>query len=105
MYLALVTGQMNTLQDKPVVHLHSHQDSIPVEFGGDLLVLANGPAIVHLPYLLPRLDSQRKPWSIYVQNLGPNMVRVVGKSEFSVDVNIGRTVEIKSDGRAYTSAH
>jgi len=104
-YLALITGQMNTLQDKPVVHLHPHQDSIPAEFGGDLLVLVNGPTVVHLPNLFPTLDSQRRPWSVYVKNLGPGMVTIVGKSQFTVDVNVNRTVEIKSNGEAYASAH
>ena len=99
--LALFAGQMQTLQDKPVVHLHSHQDNIPVEFGGDLVVLANGPTVVHLPNTPPTLDLQRKPWVIAVKNLGPGMVTVVGKAQFSVQVNIDRTVQIKSNGIIY----
>jgi hypothetical protein len=30
---------MSTLQDKPLMRLHPHQDNILVEFGGDLVVL------------------------------------------------------------------
>jgi hypothetical protein len=101
--LALITGQMNTLQDKPVVHLHSHQDSIPAEFGGDLLVLVNGPQVVHLPNSAPRMDSLGRPWSVYIKNLGPGTVTIVGKSQFTVDVGVNRTVEIKSNGEIYTS--
>jgi hypothetical protein len=102
-YLALIAGQMNTLQDKPVVHLHPHQDVIPADFGGDLVVLVNGPTVVHLPNLPPTLDAQRRPWAVFVQNLGPGRVTVVGKSQFSVEVSVNRTVQIKSNGTAYAS--
>jgi hypothetical protein len=102
-YLAVIAGQMNTLQDRPVVHLHPHQDFIPAEFGGDMVVLANGPAIVHLPNLPPVLDSQRRPWGVYVKNLGPGTVRIVGKSQFAVEVNVDRMVQIKSKGTEYVS--
>ena len=100
--LALFAWQMNTLQDKPVVRLHLHQDNIPVEFGGDLLVLANGPAVLHLPSTPPVLDSQRKQWMIAVKNLGPGMVTIVGKAQFSAQVNVDRTVQIKSNGAIYS---
>jgi hypothetical protein len=101
--LALSAGQMNTLQDKPVVHLRPRQDSIPVEFGGDLLVLLNGPSVVHLPNLPPALDSQRRPWSVYVENLGPGTVTIVGGSVFDVAVSLNQTIRINSNGREYTS--
>jgi hypothetical protein len=94
---------MNTLQDKPVVHLHPHQDFIPTEFGGDVVEIVNGPTVVHLPNLPPALDSQRRPWCVYVKNLGPTSVTIVGKSQFSVEVNVDRIVQIKSKGSEYIS--
>lgn len=101
--VALFAGQMNTLQDKPVVRLRAHQDFIPVEFGGDLVVLANGPTVVHLPNLPPTLDSQRRPWSVDLKNLGSSTVTIVGKAQFTVQVDVDRTVQIKSNGTAYSS--
>lgn len=101
--MGLFAGQMNTLQDKPVVHLRTHQDFIPVEYGGDLVVLANGPKVVHLPNLPPMLDSQRKPWSVNLENLGPGTVTIVGKAQFTVQVDVDRTVQIKWNGTAYSS--
>lgn len=100
--IALFAGQFHTLQDRPVVHLHPHQDFIPVEFGGDTVVVASGPKIVHLPSLPPTLDSQRKPWSINVRNLGPGSITVVGKSDFTVRIDVDRTIEIKSNGTDYS---
>ena len=101
--VALFAGQMYSLQDKPVVHLHPHQDFIPVEFGGDLVVVANGPTVVHLPNRPPTLDSRRMPWSIDVKNLGPGTVTIVGNAQFTVQVDVDRTVRIKSNGTAYSS--
>jgi hypothetical protein len=101
-YLALIAGQMNTLQSKPVVRLHPHQDNIPVEFGGDIVVLANGPAVLHLPSMPPVLDSQRKPWAVEVKNLGPGAVTIVGKAQFTAQVNVDRTLEIQSNGVIYS---
>jgi hypothetical protein len=102
--VALFAGQMHTLQDKPVVHLRSHQDIIPIEFGGDLVVIANGPTLVHLPNSPPMLDSQRRPWSVEIKNLGPGAVTIVGKGQFSIRVEINRTVQINSNGAIYSSA-
>jgi hypothetical protein len=101
-YLALFAGQMNTLQSKPVVRLHPHQDNIPVEFGGDMVVLANGPAVLHLPGIPPVLDSERKPWGVEVKNLGPGVVTIVGKAQFSAQVNVDRTLQIQSNGVMYS---
>jgi hypothetical protein len=101
-YLALIAGQMNTLQDKPVVHLRPHQDLIPTEFGGDLVELVNAPAVIQLPKSAPITDSQGSPWSIDVKNLGPGTVEVVGKDEFSVHVNVGQMVHIYSNGTTYS---
>jgi len=102
--MALFAGQMNTLQDKPVVHLHPHQDFIPVEFGGDLVVLTSGTTLVHLPNVLPALDSGRRPWSVDIKNLGPGAVTIVGKGQFTVQVDVNRTVKIKSNGTVYSFA-
>jgi hypothetical protein len=101
-YLALFAGQMNTLQEKPLVRLHPHQDNIPVEFGGDLVVLGNGPAVLHLPSIPPVLDSQRKPWAVEVKNLGPGVVTIIGKAQFTAQVNVDRTLEIQSNGVIYS---
>jgi hypothetical protein len=100
-YLALFAGQYNTLQDKPVVRLHPHQDFIPVEFGGDLVELKNAPPQVQLPP--PRLvDSHGRPWSIDVRNLGPGTVTIVGKAQFRVEVPVGHSVSIKVTDAGYS---
>jgi hypothetical protein len=101
-YLALFAGQMNTLQEKPLVRLHPHQENIPVEFGGDLVVLGNGPTVLHLPSIPPLLDAQRKPWAVELKNLGPGMVTIVGKAQFTAQVNVNRTLQIKSNGVVYS---
>jgi hypothetical protein len=69
--VALLVGQMHTLQDRLVFHLHPHQDVIPIEFSGDLVVIANGPTLVCLPNSPLVLDSRRRPWSVEIENLGP----------------------------------
>jgi hypothetical protein len=101
-FLALLTGQMKTLQDKPVVHLHPNQDFIPIEFGGDLVELTNAPAVIQLPRYPPKMDPHGSPWSVDVKNLGTGMVKVVGNAQFSVLVNVGRMVRINSTGTGYT---
>lgn len=101
-FLALFTGQMNTLQEKPVVRLHLHQDNIPVEFGGDMVVLTNGPSVVYLPSTPPVLDTQRKPWAIAVKNLGPGAVTIAGKARFTAEVRVDQTVQIQSNGVIYS---
>jgi hypothetical protein len=100
--VAFFAGQMNTLQQRHVVHLQTAGQVIAGEFGGDLLELSNAPAVIDLPTVPPKLDSQRSPWSIDVKNLGPGRVTVVGKNQFSVRINVGRTVRIYSDGTAYS---
>jgi hypothetical protein len=100
--LALFVGQMNTLQDKPVVHMPPYRNSIDIGFGGDLLELLNAPRVVNLPASPPKLDSQGRPWSIDVKNLGPGSVTVVGKAQFSAQINLGKTVHIYWNGTAYS---
>jgi hypothetical protein len=99
--LALLIGQTNTLQDKHVVHLQPHHENIDVGYGGQLVELINAPTIIRLPALPPKQDSQGNPWSVDVKNLGPSQVTVIGKSEFSVRVNVNQSVHISSNGVAY----
>src|ERR1035438_10229307 len=80
--IAFVIGQMNTLQDKPVVHLQPHSSAIQVYFGGKQLELIHAPTIIYLPMSPHKLDSLGNPWSVDIKNLGPGMVTVVGKDQF-----------------------
>jgi hypothetical protein len=94
-------GQMNSLQERPVVHLAPHRNSISVDFGGKLLDLINSPATISLPKDPPRLDSKGERWSIDIRNFGPADVTVVGKPPFKIPVGVGETVHIAWDGTAY----
>lgn len=100
--LALLVGQKDTLQDRPVVHLQPHRAAIDISFGGKLLELINAPSVVILPTAPPKLDSEGNPWSIDVKNLGPGAVTVTGKSQFSTKVSVGQTVHIAWNGTAYS---
>jgi hypothetical protein len=101
-YLAFFAAQYNTLQDKPVVRLHPHQDFIPQEFGGDLVELMNSATQVQLPP--PRLlDSHGRPWAIEVRNLGPGTVTIVGKAQFHVEVPVHHSVSIRATETGYSS--
>jgi|HubBroStandDraft_6_1064221.scaffolds.fasta_scaffold1306032_2 hypothetical protein len=102
-YLALFGGQMNTLQDRPVVHLHPRQNFIPIEFGGDLVEFMNTPSVIQLPQLAPVQDSRGRPWLIEVRNLGPGTVTIVGGAQFNLQVPVGKTVSIKSTKAGYAS--
>jgi hypothetical protein len=77
-YLALFTGQMNTLHDRPVVYL---------------------------PAVPPKFDLQGNPWSVDVKNLGPTVVTIIGKAQFSEPVNPGQTLHIHSNGAIYSLTH
>jgi hypothetical protein len=92
---------MNMLQDKPVVHLQAHSNSINSIFGGELLELVNAPSVIDLPLHPPTVDSHGIPWSIDVKNLGPMTVTVAHKAQFSVRINVGQTVHIYWDGTVY----
>jgi hypothetical protein len=102
LYLAFFSGQMNTLQGKPVVRLQPHRDFIPIEDGGDIVELNNGSREVYLPKLPPKADLQARPWSIDVRNLGPTSVIVLGNGLFSVRIDAGKTLSIYSNGSAYS---
>ena len=45
--MAVIVGQMNTLQDMPVVHLQPQSGAIQVDFGGKQFELGNGGWSVH----------------------------------------------------------
>ena len=93
---------MNSLQEKPIVHLQPHKNFIGTEFGGDLVELISAPTVILLPTQPPLLDSQGGSWSVDVKNFGPNTVTVSGKSQFSVQVSVGQTVHIYSNGSVYS---
>jgi hypothetical protein len=101
-YFALLAGQMNTMQQKPVVHLRPHGNVIENHFGGKLLELIDAPAVVQLPQVPQKLDDEGNPWCVDVKNFGPNPVTIVGKGKFSVQVNVGQTTHIYSNGDKYS---
>ncbi|MFC5864156.1 hypothetical protein ACFPT7_17755 [Acidicapsa dinghuensis] len=100
--LAILFGQMNSLQDKPVVHLPPNTRTINVADGGKLLELINAPAELSLPGNIPKADAMGQPWEVDVKNLGPSAVTVVGKPEFNVQITPGQTVHIHSNGKVYS---
>ena len=100
--IAVMTGQMNTLQEQQVVHLQPHSGAIRADFGGKLLELLNAPAVIYLPMAPPKLDSHGNPWSVDIRNLGPGAVTVVGASQFSSRIIVGQTLHVFSNGRSYS---
>jgi hypothetical protein len=100
--IAFVIGQMNTLQDKPVVHLQPHSGAVQIAFGGKQLELEHAPTIIYLPMTPPKLDSQGNPWSVDIKNLGPSVVTVVGKDQFSSRIVVGQTIHVFSNGISYS---
>jgi hypothetical protein len=101
-YFAVLAFQMNTMQQKPVVHLRPHRNVIENQFGGKLLELIDAPAVVQLPQIPQKLDDEGNPWCVDVKNLGPNPVTIEGKGKFSVQVNVGQTTHIYSNGDKYS---
>ena len=99
--LALISGQLNALQEKPVVHMQPHRSAVDIGFGGTLLELINTPGVLSLPIVPPKADSKGDPWSVDIKNLGPGAVTVVGRAQFSVQIKVGQTVHIYSSGTAY----
>jgi len=100
--IAFVIGQMNTLQDKPVVHLLPNSGAIQVDFGGKQLELQHPPTFIYLPMMPPQLDSQGNPWSVDIKNLGPGAVTVVGKDQFSARIAVSQTIHVFSNGTSYS---
>jgi hypothetical protein len=101
--MGVIIGQMNTLQDRQVVHLQPHSGAIRADFGGKRLDLLDAPTIIYLPMAPPKLDSQGNAWSVDIRNLGPSVVTVVGTSEFSLRIIVGQTVHVFSNGTTYRS--
>jgi hypothetical protein len=97
---SLIIGQMNTLQDKQVVHLQPHSGAIRLTLVGSCLNSSMRQTIIYLPMAPPKLDSQGNPWSVDIRNLGPGAVTVVGTSQFSSRIIVGQTVHVFSNGRA-----
>jgi hypothetical protein len=103
--IALFSGQLNTPQNKEVVHLPPHHPMIDSSFGGKLLELINAPPSINLPKVPPRQDSEGNPWSLDVKNLGPKVVvvvTVVGTPQFSINISVNQTVHISSNGATYS---
>jgi hypothetical protein len=101
LFLALIAGQSVTMQERPVVRLLPHHDSIDVNFGGKLLKLDHAPAILHLPQHPPTLDDEGNPWSLEIKNFGPDAVTVADREKFKVQIAVGQTIFINSNGAAY----
>jgi len=100
--LALLAGQLITMQAKPTIRLEPHKNTIEARFGGSLVELINAPATVYLPSSPPTADAQGVPWLVDVKNLGPDSVTVTSvKTHFQVSVGTGQTVHINSNGAAY----
>jgi hypothetical protein len=102
-YLALLAGQMHTLQDRPVIHLRPDQDFIQNEYGGATVELNNSPKVIQLPKHPPTVDSRGKQWAVDITNSGPDSVTVVGRAGFSVLVPVGRAVHIKFTSAGFSS--
>jgi hypothetical protein len=100
--LAIIFGQANSLQDKPVVHLPPNSRAIASAYGGKILELINAPAELSLPANVPKVDAIGRPWLIDIKNLGPSAVTVVGTSEFSIQITPGQTVHIHASGKTYS---
>jgi hypothetical protein len=99
-FCALVS-QLNA-QEKPVVHLQPHRDSVDAKFGGSLLELIDAPPVIWLPAPPPQLDAQGNQWSIDVKNLGPHTVTINDKTNFSQRIMVGETLHINSNGKSYS---
>ena len=103
--LALFLAQINNLQEIPVVHLEPNGDAVQIGFGGKLLELINSPALVRLPKTPPKLDEAGEPWAVRIKNLGPSGVTVADTGHFKVQINVGQTVQIFSNGAEYLQKH
>jgi hypothetical protein len=103
LYLALFADQTNLVRHEQIVHLRLHSNFIQAEFGGKRLELLDAPATLYLLALPPKVDSQGSPWSIEVVNLGPGAVTVVDRARFSIQIRVGETVQILSNGTGYST--
>jgi hypothetical protein len=101
-YLAIFSGQINTMVERPIVHLQPHKNLIEIGFGGKTLQLLNAPPIVQLPPTPPESDPEGNPWIIYIKNVGPTMVTIVDRGVFSIPIRVGGSVRIYANGSAYS---
>jgi hypothetical protein len=102
-FLALLFVQLNTHQEKPVVHLLPNRSIISVDFGGKVLELINAPPVIYLPAAPPKPDADGHQWVVDVKNLGPAAVTIQeNKSGFSVPVAVNQTVHIYARSRSYS---
>jgi hypothetical protein len=95
-----IVSQSNA-QEKPVVHLQPHHDSVDSKFGGSLLELINAPPVISLPTPPPLVDAQGNHWAIDIKNLGPHAVTISDKAQFSRRIMAGETLHINSNGKSY----
>ena len=94
--------QMMTMSAKPIVHLVPNAHEIDPVTGGKLLELINSPPALTLPHKLPVIDSLGHPWLVDIKNLGPGVVTVTGKGQFTVVIQMGQTIHIACNGSVYT---
>ncbi len=95
-------GQRILLQDPPIAHLPPHTNSISINFGGKLLELIDAPSTLLLPKNPPGSGRDGERWMVEVRNLGPDVVTLTGRGNFSVSLNPGRTVHVVSNGSVYS---
>lgn len=98
-------GQMSTFQGRQVVRLTAPHAVILGAYDGKLVELVNAPATIHLPQIPPKKDDSGNQWDVAIKNLGPAVAKIVDSSTFSVQANVGQTVEIFSDGTRYLVKH
>jgi hypothetical protein len=101
--MGVIIGQMNTLQDRQVVHLQPHGGAIRTDFGGKLLELLNAPTIIYLPMAPPKLDSQANAWSVDIRNLRPSVVRVSVRPNSACESSWVRLCTYFRNGTTYRS--
>jgi hypothetical protein len=102
-FLSLVFFQLNTHQEKPVVHLLPNRSIISVDCGGKLLELINAPAVIYLPSAPPKPDAAGHQWVVDVKNMGPAAVTIQdNRSGFSAPVAVNQTVHIYARSRSYS---
>ena len=80
--LIFIAGQAITMQDKPVIHLKPHSNTIDPAFRGSLVELSNAPATVYLP---------ASP---------PAPVTIVSKQNFNTTISVNQTIHILANGQS-----
>ena len=103
--LIFITGQAITMQEKPVIHLKPHSNTIDPAFRGSLVELSNAPATVYLPASPPAPDTNGDPWSVDVKNFGPAPVTIVSKQNFNTTISVNQTIHILANGQGYILKH